>query len=395
MNYRSKNIINDNNINKNLSSYKNIKNNQNNKIIKNNLSNSTISSDKELLGIMNSLFSEDKSEKVSTIIIIHEIFCLNYQQNKFILIPNIDNIIKIFIQITHELFIHSKDMIKNNISLKITKYLVTVLCKLTTNKELIIHISYKVLYDLCYELLNYLLIDGLDSNYEGNIIFKSINSSMLRVIENCDTTSVILVFLEIIKQNKNNIILSNLAIKCLLKTTQNIQSIINTLKLDKILLQMHLIIYDLGKLSKNKIEQNSMIIKFIKNFVIEIVKIKKEEIMEDYNKSVANSQYKDNYICNWIKNELKLVDFSISEKKFKELNKDRAKNNNNKIKTKKMNSVDKTFNCKLNKSNSKKSDNKKYNIKTKKMRNNSFDVNLTERSLFESSKKDNKNNLDN
>ena len=363
---------------------------QNNKIVKN----STIFSYEELLGIMNNFFSENESEKLETIIIIHEIFCSNYQQNKFILIPNIDNIIKIFIQITHELFIHSIDMIRNKIYLKFAKYLVTILCKLTANKELIIHISYKVLYDLCYELLNYLLIDGLDkigSIYEGNIIFKSINSSMLRVIENCDTTSVILVLLEIIKQNKNNIILSNLAIKCLLKTTENIESIINSLKLDKILLQMHLIIYNLYKLSKNKIEQNSMIIKFIKNFVIDIVIIKKEEIIEDYNKSFANSQYKDNYIYIWIKNALEIVRYSMTEKN-KELNKDRDKNSNNKIKTKKMNSVDKTFNCKLNKLNSKMSD---YNIKTKKMHSNSFDLNLTESSLFESSKKVNKNNLDN
>ena len=401
INYRNKNTLNGNNINKNLNSYKNIKNNLNNKIAKNNLSNSTISSDKELLEIMNNLFSEDISEKMNTIIIIHEILCSNYQQNKFILKPNIDNIIKIIIQITHELFLDSIDKIENKIdSIKFAKYLVTVLCKLTSNKELIIHISYKVLYDLCYELLNYLLINGLDkigSNGEGNIIFKSINSSMLRVIENCNTTSVFLVLLEIIKQNQNNIILSNLAIKCLLKFTVNIQSIINTLKLDKILLKMHLIIYD--KLSKNKIEESSLndilIIKFIKNFIINIVKIKKEEIMEDYNKSVANSQYKNNYIYKWIKNGLKLVACSKSEQKFKELNKDRAKNSNNSIKTKKENSVDKILNNKLNKTPNGKSDNKKYNIKTKRMHNNSFNLNLTKSSIFESSKKDNKNNLEN
>ena len=134
---------------------------------------------------------------------------------------------------------------------------------------------------------------------------------MLRVIENCDTTSVILALLEIIKQNQNNIntnSLSNLAIKCLLKTAQNIQSIINNIQLDKIFLQMHLLIYNFDKLSTNNIEQSSksdiMIIRFIKNFIIDVVKIKKADIMEDYNKSVGNSQYKDNYIYNWIKSTL-------------------------------------------------------------------------------------------
>jgi len=316
----------------------NINNNQNNNLINNNFSNSTVSSEKELLEIMNNLFSEDESEKMSTIIIIHEILCSKYQQNKFILIPNIDNIIKIIIQITHELFDCLDNLNNKIIPLKFAKYLVTILCKLTSNKELIIHISYKVLYDLCFELLNYLLINGLDkigSNQEGNIIFKSLNSAMLRVIENCDTTSVILALLEIIKQNQNNSnsgLLSNLAIKCLLKTTQNIQSIINNIQLDKILLQMHLLTYNFEKISNN-LEQNSqsdiMIIRFIKNFIIDIVKIKKTDIMEDYNKSVANSQYKDKYIYSWIKSTLESIGRTMpDENDNNELNEINDDNNN-------------------------------------------------------------------
>ena len=312
-----------NNMNMNNNQNNNNNNNNNNNIINNNISsNSTITSDKELLEIMNNLFSEDESEKMNTIIIIHEILCSKYQQNKFILIPNIDNIIKIIIQITHELFEYVDNLNNKIIPLKFAKYLVTILCKLTSNKELIIHISYKVLYDLCFELLNYLLINGLDkigTNHEGNIIFKSLNSAMLRVIENCDTTSVILALLEIIKQNKNNSnsnLLCNLAIKCLLKTTQNIHGIINNIQLDKILLQMHLLTFNLDKLSSNNMEQNSqsdiMIIRYIKNFIIDIVKIKKTDIMEDYNKSIGNNQYKDKYIYNWIRSTLDSIGCSLS-----------------------------------------------------------------------------------
>ena len=77
---------------------------------------------------------------------------------------------------------------------------------------------------------------------------------MLRVIENCDTTSVILALLEIIKQNSNDINLSRLAIKYLLKTSQNVKSIIDNIQLDKIFLQMHLLIYISDKLSTNNLE---------------------------------------------------------------------------------------------------------------------------------------------
>ena len=392
MSDRSKYTINDINIEKILSNSKNTKKIKNNKIVKN----STISSSKELLGIMNNLFSENESEKKDTIIIINEILCTNYQQNKFILIPNIDNIIRIIIRITHELLLDSLDKIKNKInSLKLIKSLVVILCELIENKEFIIHINYNVLYDLCYELLNYLLIDGLKqigSNDEGNIIFKSVNNSMLGVIENCDKTSVILVFLKIIKQNYNNINLSILSKEYFLKATENIQSIINSLKLHKILLQMHLIIYNLD-LSKNKIEENSLI-KFIKNFILDIVKIKKEEIIEDYNKSIAYSQYKDNYIYNWIKNEL--LACSISEKKFEELNKDRANNiNNNDIKKEKKNSMDKRLNSQLYKSPNCKSEKKKYNIKKRRMYNKSFNLDFTKSSIFDGIRKNNKNTIDN
>ena len=156
---------------------------------------------------------------------------------------------------------------------------------------------------------------------------------MLRVIENCDTTSVILSLLEIIKQNQNSInsnLLSNLAIKCLLKATINVQTIINNIQLDKILLQMHLLICNSDKIFNNNINENSqselMIIRFIKNFIIDVVKIKKADIMKDYNKSVANNKYKDKYIYTWIKSTLKMIHCSIPEKKDNDSN-----NNNNKI----------------------------------------------------------------
>ena len=120
-------------------------------ITKNNdFSNLKISSIKGLLVIMENLTSQDESEKIDSIIILHDILCSNYQQNKFILIPNIDNVIKKIIQMTHELFYYIDELKKEIISLKYAKYLVIILCKLTSNKELIKHISYKVLYDLCY-----------------------------------------------------------------------------------------------------------------------------------------------------------------------------------------------------------------------------------------------------
>ena len=338
------NNMKDYNLNNNISPEKGNETENNITILNSNQNNSEfqnqeggISSEKELMEIMYNLLTDDETNRLNTIIIIHEILCSKYQENKFILIPNIDNIIRIFIQITHKLF--EPDNIRN-IPLKFAKYLVTILCKLTSNKELIMHISYKVLYELSIELLSYLLINGLDKigdNQEGTIIFKSLNSAMLRVIENCDTTSVILALLELIKQNQikeDDQTLSNLAIKCLIKTTQNIPTIIPNIQTDKILLQMHLLLVNYEKIAPNldtKSQTDTMIIRFIKNFIVDATKIKKEKILEDYSKSIKNLPNEDKYILNWIKSTLESIGLYSNKKE--------EKNNNYKLSTSGKNTV--------------------------------------------------------
>ena len=74
---------------------------------------------------------------------------------------------------------------------------------MASNKELISHLSYNILLDICNELEHYLLIDGLEligDKQEGNIIFKSLNSIMLRILEYCDITFVISALLELTKR---------------------------------------------------------------------------------------------------------------------------------------------------------------------------------------------------
>ena len=188
-----------------------------------------------------------------------------------------------------------------NIPLKFAKYISTVLCKIATNKELISKLSFKMIYKLCSELLDYLPIKGLDKigqNQERSIIFKSMNSTMLRIIDNCEKTSVILVLLEIIKQNLTNEDkrICSLAVKCLLKANENLENIINNLSVEKILLQIHLLLVVFEKnypdLKTNN-QADVIIIRFIKNLINDMVKLRKEKIVEDYVQSVKNHQIKD------------------------------------------------------------------------------------------------------
>ena len=87
-------------------------------------------------------------------------------------------------------------------------------------------ISYKVLFDLCEEVLSKLLIDNLDKigeNQEGKIILKSLNGTMLRVLENCSPTDIFSVLIELVRKYRTSSTtprIAGLAIKCLLKLTQ-------------------------------------------------------------------------------------------------------------------------------------------------------------------------------
>ena len=278
-----------------------------------NILNGAIKSEKDLINTLKKLLVKNDTEQLNAIILIHEIVYQKYEDNKKILIPNIDKVIEVFIKVLHEMFIEND--IKN-IHIKFTRYITTVLLKISSNQELISHLSYNILSQITNELLNYLLIQGFDKikekNEEGSIIFKSINSTMLRIIENCNKTDIILVLLNIIKkyQKGEGKKIANLSVKCLLKATEKMSKIINNLDIKKILNEMHIIVYNYEKLYpelKNKQQTDDVILRFIRNFINNLVRLKEKEIINIYNNSIKKSDKEDKYILYWIKNCLDTI----------------------------------------------------------------------------------------
>ena len=274
--------------------------------------NGKINSEKELVNILNKLLIKNETEQLNAIILLHEIVYQHYEENRKILIENIDKIIQMFIKIMHEMFIENNI---NQMNIKFARYLITVLLKISSNKELISNISNKILSEITNDLLNYLLIQGFDKlkeKQEGSIIFKSINSTMLRILENCDKNDIISVLLDIIKKYQKNgdKKMCNLSVKCLLKTTENLSEIINNLDMKKIFNEMHFILYNCFQLNpeiKNKNQTDDVILRFIKNFINNVVKIKKNKILDIYNDSIKKSEKEDKYIIYWIQNYLEHI----------------------------------------------------------------------------------------
>jgi uncharacterized membrane protein YheB (UPF0754 family) len=90
-----------------------------------------------------------------------------------------------------------------------------------------------------------LLIENLDKvgeNKEGDTIIKNLNSSMLRILENCNHTYVICVLVDLLRKYKDDMAypkLPNLIVKCLLKLSKIIAKVVDKLDLEKIFLSFH------------------------------------------------------------------------------------------------------------------------------------------------------------
>ena len=81
-----------------------------------------------------------------------------------------------------------------NLNTRFAKYFLQILLKMTSLRDIMTHVSYEQVYALTYQLLTRLLVEGLDKigdNKEGEIILKTLNNSMLKLLENCNHTYII------------------------------------------------------------------------------------------------------------------------------------------------------------------------------------------------------------
>ncbi len=143
-------------------------------------------------------------------------------------------------------------------------------------------VSEKSVHDLVEQLLTRLLIENLDKigqNKEGELILKNLNSSMLRMLENCNHTYIFGVLFKLMKNFKEDSSLPklpSLIIKCLLRLSKLMDKLIKQLDLGKFLVYMHeymvTIDYD------NKSPNDDLGVRIMKTLINELVKHKGESI---------------------------------------------------------------------------------------------------------------------
>lgn len=256
------------------------------------------------------------NESLESLVHLLDLMANKYETSKLSLISNLDNLLIKFINLLKKIFDEINLNKINNLNIEkinITKYLLTTIYRITSEKELI---NYALQYNISelYEvLLQGMLIENSEqaTNYQqGLIIGYSINSIILKLLENFDYTKNFEILFDFILKYRKieaKAKIVSLVVKCLLKLVQIMNKIIQEIKIEKIFYKIHFLITQIDNDFPDLVTGNNLdliIIKFLKNITHEISKIKKDSIVNDYTKFIENFDLNDKYIKTWIKEYL-------------------------------------------------------------------------------------------
>jgi len=270
--------------------------------------------DKSILTILEKIDVSNYNQTLESLVTLLDIIANKYESCKLNLISHIDNIFLKFINLLGETI---EDINVNSIEklthykINITKYLLTIIYRISSKKELINYTLFHNISQLFEILMQGLLLNNSNeksTNHEQILIIGySINSIVFKLLENYDYTKNFEILFDLIFKfrkidDKSKFVC--LSMKCILKLVQISEKIINEIKLHHIFYKIHLIIIQIQQEQPELKTDNKLdliTIKFLKNVIFEFSKIKKDLIISDYIKFIENIETKDIFIKVWIK----------------------------------------------------------------------------------------------
>eukprot|EP01022_Parablepharisma_sp_SALTPOND_P013285 TRINITY_DN1767_c0_g1_i1.p1 TRINITY_DN1767_c0_g1~~TRINITY_DN1767_c0_g1_i1.p1 ORF type:complete len:1819 (+),score=240.94 TRINITY_DN1767_c0_g1_i1:2754-8210(+) len=238
---------------------------------------------------INLLMGKDISKRVDALVFLSE--KLTTEGNSE-LAQKVEYLVPAFADVLHDVF-ERKDF-----PVRFAKYFLTVLNKFCAIRSLVHTIPYQAMEKLMHELLTNLLHPGLEKvgdNNEGEAIMKSLNGTMLCLLEKCNPNKVFRVLIELYRKAENNGKLPELIVKCVLKLTKVLESLLPILDIADLLLCLHEYLCTL----KQNSQHNDIGIRVTKTIVNELVKAKREAIWDFY-KSIEAHSNPDSVIKRWI-----------------------------------------------------------------------------------------------
>lgn len=217
------------------------------------------------------------------------------------LLKQTDNLLDALSKIFNDIFSFKPD----EIPIRFTKYFISIVLKTCSTKELMREASYNQVLALVEQLLTRLLIENLDkigspAQKEGESILRNLNSSMLRMLENCQHTHIFLVLFSLLTKYRDdpaNAKVPSLIIKCLLKLSKNMEKIIEKIDLDKFLLAIHEYLVSVG--NQQASSNDDLGLRIAKTLINETVRLKKESIWDHF-AVVEQHPSQDQRLKKWI-----------------------------------------------------------------------------------------------
>lgn len=267
-----------------------------------------INSKNDIIELLNEITEqEDPIEKEMYFSILNDIFTKksNLQKNKKIILEAIELIIQTLlceIEKYYNIF-NSNEKDEQNYVLTT----LTLLYQITKNETIVKHIAKEVLYKISVALFNYLQVD-IEKEKMKKTISHKMNSIILNIIEKGNFTDIIINFLVIADEYKYDSDISILASNCLLNLSKEFSNNNQNINVPVILNKLNEI---MSKIDEKKVKNDqkcSLFIKCIKKIIVELVKLKGEDIIVDYNNSIGNSHIHDKSIAPWIDKTLSYLE---------------------------------------------------------------------------------------
>jgi cytoskeleton-associated protein 5 len=239
----------------------------------------------------------DMSSKVDALVAINDMLLNSSGNFKDELIQKSNQIVDAFCLVIKNTF----DRNLEEIPLRFAKYFCNVVHKVCSTRIVMKELTDAALFNLIEQLLLKLLIENLEKlgeRGEGKEMQGTINASILKMLENCQFTRVFVVLIRLLTKYKgdNNVPkMPGVIIRCLLKMTKVLNSVIKYLDVDKILVAMHEYLIE-NKLGNSNDEIG---VKSIKTILNELVKLLNEKIW-DYYEPVRRHQTRDSLLEGWI-----------------------------------------------------------------------------------------------
>lgn len=188
------------------------------------------------------------------------------------------------------------------VQIRFAKYFLSVVHRVCSSKQIMAYLDEKTLYMLSEQVLRDLLIEDLDKlgeRGEGELMLKTLNGTMLRILENCQVTLVFVVLIRLLTRYRNDQSvpkMPGLIIRCLLKLTKILGNLKADLEVSRLLLAMHEYLIE----HRGTTAADDIGIKTIRTILNELVKLEGERIWGAY-EAVRRHNTPDESIERWIR----------------------------------------------------------------------------------------------